>query len=299
MVAGDTESWAPGGLENQGFSVGSNGFQGFSADVAGKFSRESASAYVDLSVDVTERWLADAALRYERFSDFGSTTNGKLASRFDVAEGLAVRVAIGTGFRAPSIGQSSLRRAATVIVDGQLTESLTLPPTDPLAMLKGGRQLSPEESVHWGLGALFSLGPMDVTLDWFRIDVDGRIALTQQNLSAQDGMDLIAAGFVGAGTVTAVSFFVNDIETETTGLDLMAQTGLRLARRAAQPRSRKQRDAHKCHRPRRYAVACRRERTGRRPARQSRELHRRLRGEQLARLGSDEPLRRRVRALVQ
>ena len=225
MVAGDTESWAPGGLENQGFSVGSNGFQGFSADVAGKFSRESASAYVDLSVDVTERWLADAALRYERFSDFGRTTNGKLASRFEVAEGLAVRIAAGTGFRAPSIGQSSLRRAATVIVDGQLTESLTLPPTDPLAMLKGGRQLSPEESVHWGVGALFSLGPMDVTLDWFRIDVDGRIALTQQNLSAQDGMDLIAAGFIGAGTVTAVSFFVNDIETETTGLDLMAQTG--------------------------------------------------------------------------
>lgn len=225
MVAGDTESWAPGGFENQGFSVGSNGFQGFSADVAGKFNRESVSAYVDLSVDMTELWLADAALRYERFSDFGSTANGKLASRFDVADGLAVRVAIGTGFRAPSIGQSSLRRAATVIVDGQLTESLTLPPTDPLAMLKGGQQLSPEESVHWGIGALFSLGQVDVTLDWFRIDVDGRIALTQQSLSAQDRMDLIAAGFVGAGTVTAVSFFVNDIDTETTGLDLTAQTG--------------------------------------------------------------------------
>ncbi|MDE0054865.1 MAG: TonB-dependent receptor [Gammaproteobacteria bacterium] len=80
MVAGDTESWAPGGFENQGFSVGSNGFQGFSADVAGKFNRESVSAYVDLSVDMTERWLADAALRYERFSDFGSTASWRAVS---------------------------------------------------------------------------------------------------------------------------------------------------------------------------------------------------------------------------
>ena len=225
MVAGDTESWAPGGFESQGFSVGSNGFQGFSADVAGRFSRESASAYVDLEVDLTERWLADAALRYERFSDFGSTTNGKLASRFAVSDGFAVRVAAGTGFRAPSIGQSNLRRAATVIVDGQLAESLTLPPTNPVAVLKGGRQLAPEESVHWGLGALFSLGPVDITLDWFRIAVDGRIALTQQSLSEQDRIDLVAARFVGAETITAVSFFVNDIDTETTGLDLTAQTG--------------------------------------------------------------------------
>ena len=225
MIAGDTESWAPGGFENQGFSVGSNGFQGFSADVAGRFGRESASAYVDLAVDLTERWVTEVALRYERFSDFGGTTNGKLASRIDIADGFAVRVAAGTGFRAPSIGQSNLRRAATVVVDGQLAESLTLPPTNPVAVLKGGRQLDPEESLHWALGALFALGPVDMTVDWFRIDVDGRIALTQQTLSPQDRMDLIAAGFVGAQTVTAVSFFVNDIDTQTTGLDLTARTG--------------------------------------------------------------------------
>ena len=225
MIAGDTESWAPGGFENQGFSVGSNGFQGFSADVAGRFGRESASAYVDLAVDLTERWVTEVALRYERFSDFGGTTNGKLASRIDIADGFAVRIATGTGFRAPSIGQSNLRRAATVVVDGQLAESLTLPPTNPVAVLKGGRQLEPEESLHWALGALFALGPVDMTVDWFRIDVDGRIALTQQTLSPQDRMDLIAAGFVGAQTVTAVSFFVNDIDTQTTGLDLTAQTG--------------------------------------------------------------------------
>ena len=225
MKAGDTESWAPGGFENQGFSVGSNGFQGFSADVAGRFTRDSYAGYVDLDVDVTRRWLVSAAARYEDFSDFGDTTKGKFATRYQVSPELALRGAVSSGFRAPSVGQSNLRRAATTFVDGRLVESLTLPPTNPVAVLKGGKPLQPEESVNLSLGAAFSLGALDVTLDWFRIKVDGRIALTQQNLNDRDRADLIAANIVGAETVAAVTFFVNDIDSETTGIDLVVDTG--------------------------------------------------------------------------
>ena len=226
IEAGDTESWAPGGFENQGFSVGSNGFQGFSTDVAGRFSRNSYAGYLDLDVDVTSRWLVSGAVRYEHFSDFGDTTKGKVATRYEVYPGIALRGAVSTGFRAPSVGQSNLRRAATTFVDGRLVESLTLPPTNPVAVLKGGRPLEPEESVNWSLGAAFSLGPVNITLDWFHIKVDGRIALTQQNLSSQDRSDLIAANIVGAETVTAVTFFVNDIDSKTTGIDLVVDSGL-------------------------------------------------------------------------
>ena len=225
IVAGDTESWAPGGFENQGFSVGSNGFQGFNADVAGRFGRNSYSAYVDLEVDVTDAWLVSGALRYEEFSDFGDTANGKLVTRYDFTDRFALRAAASTGFRAPSIGQSSLKRAATVVVDGRLAESLTLPPTDPVAMLKGGRQLRPEESVNLSLGAVFSLGAVNVSVDWFQIDVDDRIALTQLSLSDRDRADLLDANIIGAETVTAVSFFVNDIRSETTGVDLVVDSG--------------------------------------------------------------------------
>ena len=225
MVAGDTESWAPGGFENQGFSVGSNGFQGFSADVAGRFSRASYAGWLDLEVDFTSRWLWSGALRYESFSDAGDTLKGKIASRFELSDSFALRAAGSTGFRAPSIGQSSLRRAATVFRDGRLQESLTLPPTNPVARLKGGRQLKPEESVNWSIGGIFALGPVNFTLDWFQISVDGRIVLTEQDLSAANRAELIAANVVGADTVTAVAFFVNDIDTETTGLDLVANTG--------------------------------------------------------------------------
>ena len=225
IVAGDTESWAPGGYESQGFSVGANGFQGFNADVAGRFGRDSYSAYVDLELDVTDAWLVSGALRYEEFSDFGDTVNGKLVTRFDFTDSFALRAAASTGFRAPSIGQSSLKRAATVVLDGQLAESLTLPPTDPVAMLKGGRRLRPEESVNLSLGAVFSLGEVNVSLDWFQIDVDDRIALTQQSLSDADRADLVAANVIGAETVSAVSFFVNDLRSETTGIDLVVDSG--------------------------------------------------------------------------
>ena len=225
IVAGDTESWAPGGFENQGFSVGSNGFQGFNADVAGRFGRDSYSAYVDLETDVTDAWLVSGALRYEAFSDFGDTANGKLATRVEITDGFALRAAASTGFRAPSIGQSSLRRAATVVVDGELAEALTLPPTDAVARLKGGRRLRPEASVNLSVGAVFSLGAVNVAADWFRIGVDDRIALTQQNLSDADRAQLVAANIIGAQTVTAVSFFVNDIRTETTGADFVVDSG--------------------------------------------------------------------------
>ena len=118
IVAGDTASWAPGGFETQGFSVGANGFQGFSTDIAGRFIRDSAAAYVQLDVDVTDRWVVDRAARYERYSDFGSTANGKFATRFQVSPPFALRGSLSTGFRAPSVGQSNLRRAATTFRGG-------------------------------------------------------------------------------------------------------------------------------------------------------------------------------------
>ena len=224
MIAGDRESWAPGGFENQGFSVGSNGFQGFAEQVSGKFSRDSFAGYVDLEIDITANWLASSAVRYENYSDFGSTVNSKFATRFELSSSLAFRGSISSGFRAPSIGQSNLRRAATTFQDGMLVESLTLPSISPLAVLKGGKQLTPEESVNWSIGAVFDIWNVDITLDWFDITVDGRIALTQQSLTESDQQLLIDSGIPGAGTIRAVSFFVNDIDSQTSGMDLVAST---------------------------------------------------------------------------
>ena len=231
MVAGQTESWANGGFANNGSlahhgsgaSVGANGFQGFSTDVSGKFDRQSSAGYLDLEVDLTDRWLLAGALRFEDFSDFGSTSKGKIATRFAVNENFNLRGSFSSGFRAPSMGQTNLQRASTGFSGGQLQESLTVAATNPIAAQKGAMPLQPEESVSFTLGAAFSLGDMDVTIDWFNIQVDDRIALTQQiELTAADKTALLAQGIVGVNTVSTVQFFTNDFDSETSGIDIVA-----------------------------------------------------------------------------
>lgn len=231
MVAGQTESWANGGFANNGSlahhgsgsSVGANGFQGFSTDVSGKFDRQSHAAYLDLEADVTDRWLVAGALRFEDFSDFGSTSKGKLATRFAVTDSFNLRGSVSTGFRAPSMGQTNLQRASTGFSGGQLQESLTVAATNPIAAQKGARPLQPEESLSFTLGAAFSIGDLDLTIDWFKIEVDDRIALTQQiELTAADKAALQAQGIIGVNTVSTVQFFTNDFDSETSGLDIVA-----------------------------------------------------------------------------
>ena len=104
------------------------------------------------------------------------------------------------------MGQTNLQRASTGFSGGQLQESLTVAATNPIAAQKGAMPLQPEESVSFTLGAAFSLGDMDVTIDWFNIQVDDRIALTQQiELTAADKTALLAQGIVGVNTVSTVS----------------------------------------------------------------------------------------------
>ncbi len=220
--AGQTESFAPGGLEDQGFSIGSNGFQGFSSDVGGIFKRDSYAAYLDVEADITDNFLLASALRFEEFDDFGSTFDGKLAARLDLTNWISLRSAISTGFKAPTIGQSNLRRAATSFAGGELIETLVIPPTHPVAAFKGGEQLEPEESTSFSMGAAMSVGVVDLTVDYFKIDVDGRIALTDVAITDEDRDALMALGSAEAQTISQIQFFVNDFDTETQGVDIVA-----------------------------------------------------------------------------
>ena len=55
---------------NNAVPVGSNGFPGYPPTFASDVERRSHAAYVDLEADLTDRWLGNAAVRYEDFSDF-------------------------------------------------------------------------------------------------------------------------------------------------------------------------------------------------------------------------------------
>ena len=222
IKAGDRASSEPGGFQDQGFAIGSNGFQGFSVDVAGRFKRRSNALYVDAEVDVTENWLASAAFRWEDFEDFGNTSNFKLATRFDLSDNLSLRAAYSTGFRAPTVGQANLRRSSTNFLNGRLVENQQVSPTSPVAAQKGGQALRPEESDNFSVGLVWGVGDLQLTLDYFRIEVEDRLFLKQEVLTPQDQAQLAAAGVLNANLIGNISFFVNDFATETSGVDVVA-----------------------------------------------------------------------------
>ena len=224
-IAGDYKSWEIGPLASQGFGIGSNGFPGLSAKSAGKADRRSFAIYTDLEYMVNDDLMLAAALRFEDFSDFGNTTKGKLAGRYQLNDTMALRGAFSTGFKAPTIGQSNVRNVTTAFgTDGKLIDRATLPPTNPVAVLKGGQPLQPEESesISFGFVGEFDNG-LFVTVDYFNIEVTDRIATVSGIKLTQDDIDtLLAQGVQDASSFTEVSYFTNDFDTDTKGVDVVA-----------------------------------------------------------------------------
>ena len=231
--AGDRNSWfideRLGGFADQGFGIGSNGFPGLAPRHAGETTRGSYAAYVDVETDLADNLLVGGALRYEDYEDFGTTLDGKLTARLQVAENFALRGAVSTGFRAPTVGQSNVRNVTTAFNNGMLADEATLPPTHPISMQKGAAPLEPEESVNSTFGAVFDVGPASVTLDYYQIVVEGRIARTSfLALTDADIEALMALGVADASSFAGVLFFTNDFDTTTKGVDLVVTMPLEL-----------------------------------------------------------------------
>ncbi len=222
--AGEPNSWKiDDNLARQGFGIGSNGFPGLSPTHAGTFNRGSYAGYLDLEAEVIKNVTLGLAGRYEDYEKVGDTLNGKASARWQLVEAAAVRGSVGSGFRAPTVGQANVRNVTTSFINGRLADEATLSPTDPIAQQKGGKRLEPEKSVNYSVGTVFSLGHLDVTLDYYRIKMQDRIGLTNTLLLTEsDIAALLARGVVDASSFTGVRYFTNDFDTTTQGVDLVA-----------------------------------------------------------------------------
>lgn len=212
-------------LAAQGFGIGSNGFPGFPPTDAGISSVDSTAFYVDLESDVSETFLIGGALRYENYPDYGNTLDGKLAARIEINSTTAIRGAVSTGFRVPTAGQANLRNVTTEFDMGALADIATLPPTNPIAVQKGAQPLTPEISTNTTVGVIGSLGNVDLTVDWYSIEVKDRIAFTSRfHLSDADIQALLAAGVADASSFSSVRFLSNQQTLRTSGIDIVATT---------------------------------------------------------------------------
>jgi iron complex outermembrane receptor protein len=226
-------------------SIGAHGFAGFNPPQAGLWDRSNIAVYGELEADITERLTLGAAIRYEDFESFGDTTNYKLAGRFNFTDTFAVRASFNTGFRAPTPGQENVTKVSTVTVDGELQQRGQIPPTNPIAVALGGAALQPEESTNFSAGIVWDVTDnFSLTADYFQINVENRISQTGTvsitALSSTDpefaGIDcpiakannaslaicLQETGVPGAADLAGVSFYTNDFETTTNGLDIVA-----------------------------------------------------------------------------
>ncbi|RLA34305.1 MAG: TonB-dependent receptor [Gammaproteobacteria bacterium] len=220
--------------------VGSNGFPGYRPEHTSTYARDSWAGYVDLEADITDRFMASVAGRYEDFSDFGSNFSWRLAARLQATEVLTLRGSAGTGFRAPTPGQiSSIKVSTGAFQSGPITRGL-FPPQDPASQIFGAVPLRDETSTQFTLG--LALQPSDaftMTLDYYFIALDNRIWVSSNfDVGPAERAQLIALGVPGAEQLTTVRFFTNDLDTETQGIDLVAHynidwnagnTGLSLA----------------------------------------------------------------------
>jgi len=225
---GQPESFSIGPLADQGFSAASNGFPGFSDLAAGSWSRSNYALYADLEIDLTDDFNLGIAARYEDFDDFGTTMNSKIAAHYKINDRASLRGSLSNGFRAPTPGQSNAFNVSTqfdlTIMD--LVNNGTIPSTSEVAQLRGGKALKPETSLNYSLGAVFALGRVDVTLDYFNIRLSDRLAVTQNfALTPEEVESLLAQGVTSAGNLANFRFFTNDFATETSGFDLVMTYG--------------------------------------------------------------------------
>ncbi len=202
---------AVAGEPNSYFGAGSNGLKGIAPSDAGSFSRDNVAVYLDLEHDVSDEWLMQYALRFEDFSDFGSTVNGKIATRYNVNPNFTFRGAISTGFHAPTPGQANVRTTITTFdgVTGLQVEEGLVPSTSPLVAAVGGKALTEETSLNYSLGFSTDIGDKTtLTIDGYLIEVDDRIYRTG---------DIPVPGT----TSQTISFYTNALDVESQGVDIV------------------------------------------------------------------------------
>jgi iron complex outermembrane receptor protein len=215
-----------------GAAAGAQVFAGFTPQFAGTFSRNNIALYADVEQDFTREWMVEGALRFENYSDFGSTLNYKLASRYKIADKFTIRAAASSGFRAPSMQQRFYAKTNTLFVSGPsglvATESGTFPNGSAPAKILGIPELKQETSRNYSAGITAKpFTGLEITVDGYIINIDNRIVLTNNFTGGSD--PALQALLSAAGAQTA-NFFTNAIDTRNKGIEAVVNYSFNIAR---------------------------------------------------------------------
>ena len=238
IQAGDDASWINGGATYgsppRPKIPGSQGFPGFQPSNEVNRSRSNIGAYAGLESEINKGFNVDVGGRFENYSDFGSSVIGKVAARKELFSGVALRGAGSTGFRAPSLAQQWFSNVSTQFVPDatgalQPTQVLTSNNASPVTKAFGIPSLKEEKSINASGGLVVRpLTNLSVTADAYYVRIKDRIVLTSQFSSTANVMSAPGASAAVAQllapfpSVSAAQFFANAIDTDTRGVDVVA-----------------------------------------------------------------------------
>jgi iron complex outermembrane receptor protein len=198
-------------LNGQIVPGGSQGFPGYSPDNEVNRNRSNSGMYLDTELDFSENFMLAAAVRYEHYSDFGSTLNYKLAARYKLTKNINLRSSFSTGFRAPSLVQVYYNLTFTNFIGDAPSESLLVANNSPIARRFNIENLKEEKARNFSFGFATKLSSaLNVTLDAYYVAVKDRIILS-------GNFDASGLGI----NVDNVQFFANGVDTKTSGIDLV------------------------------------------------------------------------------
>jgi outer membrane receptor protein involved in Fe transport len=161
--------------------------------------RDIFSAYVEFNLPVFESLEAQLAVRYEHYSDFGSTTNPKIALRWQPAESIMFRGSWSTSFLAPDFWQL-YEPTTDWLFDLQDTVrcEYTGSPEDCdwrtyFGTYGGNPELDPEDGESWFAGLVWEpefLPGFEFQLDFWKFKHKNRIEYFWPQIILDNGGDL-------------------------------------------------------------------------------------------------------------
>jgi iron complex outermembrane receptor protein len=212
-------------------SVGSNGHPGYSPDFSQTYSRDSYAVYTDISGDITDKLFAQAAIRYEKYSDFDAETVYKIAGFYQLTEEVGIRSSYGTGFRAPTPGQQGTTNVATSFPFADPVNVGLFPANGDIAQALGAEKLKPETSTNYTFGVTANYGDFTLTADYYNIAIEDRfytISTLYADATAAEGSEelanyesLYAAIGVQANSIGGARYFQNAFDSITEGVDIV------------------------------------------------------------------------------
>jgi iron complex outermembrane receptor protein len=186
-------------------------------DSAVEGSRQVIAAFMELDVPITKGLDLDLSDRQDRYSDFGTTNNPKIALRWQPLSSLTFRGTASTGFRAPTLfdlyepnslaastggtmGSGNPDCGPTGTGPGIAPFTTSTCNTQGLGLFGGNNALTPEKSQNFDFGVILQpLPDMGITLDYYKIILKNTIGT------------IPATSIYGNPTVFANQYVLNNI----------------------------------------------------------------------------------------